>query len=296
MKHTTQLKNLINSPDILVLPCCHDGISAKVYEQEGFPALCAASFGISGSLLGQPDIGLMSGMETVRQYENICSTVNIPVFVDIDTGYGDVNNVIRMVKECEKAGAAGIFIEDQTWPKKSGHFEGKHILDLEEFVPKLRAAMWAKTDPDFVIMAGTDAVQTQGLSEGIRRAEIYGKLGCDVVMVEAVTSIEEMRQVNQALSKAGIPSFINMVEGGKTPMLPADELQAIGYDVVAYTASSLFTTVKAVRDMADTLVSTGTTESVLDRMVSFEAYFDFIGANEIRSLEESFMGPVTFNR
>jgi len=291
MKKTTQFKQLINNPEILVLPSCHDGLSAKVLEQADFKAVCAAGFGISASLLGKPDIGLLSGMEAVRQYENLCSAVDIPVFVDIDTGYGDVNNVIRMVRECEKAGAAGLFIEDQTWPKRCGHFDGKHVLHLEEFVPKLRAALWARRDPDFVIMAGTDAVETLGLDEGIRRALLYAELGCDVVMVEAVKTVGEMQKVNQALAEVHAPSFINLVEGGKTPLIPAKELQEIGYSVVAYTASTVFTTVKALTDMAEHLMKQGTTRDILHKMIGFEEYFEFIGANDIRILERSFLGP-----
>lgn len=148
MKKTKRFRNLINAPEILQMPCCHDGLSAKVLEQAGFKAISVAGYGLSGSLLGMPDIAVLTGSEMIAQYRNICDAVNLPVFVDIDTGFGDVNNVIRAVRDCEKAGAAGLFIEDQTYPKRCGHMAGKSVVSVEEYLPKLKAALWAREDPD----------------------------------------------------------------------------------------------------------------------------------------------------
>lgn len=153
----------------------------------------------------------------ITQYRNICDAVDIPVFVDIDTGFGNVNNVIRAVKDCEKAGAAGLFIEDQTYPKRCGHMEGKSVVSVEEYLPKLKAALWAREDPDFVIMARTDAYAVYGIEEAVERARRYARTAADMVFVEAVHTVEDMRQVNTALAELKTPSMANMIEGGPPP-------------------------------------------------------------------------------
>jgi len=289
MKKTTIFRNLIQAPEILQLPCCHDGLSAKVLEQAGFKAISAAGYGLSGSLLGRPDISVLMGSEMIAQYRNICDAVNIPVFVDIDTGFGDVNNVIRAVKDCEKAGAAGLFIEDQTYPKRCGHMAGKNVIPVEEYLPKLKAALWAKEDPDFVIMARTDSCAVYGIDEAVRRATLYAQTGADMVFVEAVHTVEDMKKVNQALAKSNTPSMANMIEGGKTPLLSAKELQELGYCVVAYPCGSVYTVVKALQGWARHLKEHGSTKDYLDHMLTFDEYFEFIGAQAIREREKQFL-------
>ena len=281
-------RKLVSSEEILVLPCCHDGLSAKVFEEAGFKAVCAAGYGITGSLLGKPDIGLLNGMELVNQYKNICDAVEIPVFVDIDTGYGDVNNVIRMVEECERIGLAGLFIEDQVWPKRCGHMKGKSVISVEEYLPKLKAALHARKNPDFTIMARTDAAGVLGIDEALRRAEIYAKTGADILFVEAVTNKKDMVRVNSMLKKINTPSMANMVEGGQTPILPAAELQELGYSIVAYPCSSVYTLVNALRELAKHLKNNGTTIGFENKMIDFNEYFNFIGAVKIREQEKQF--------
>ena len=250
MDKQRRFRELIYSDDIFVMPCCHDGLSAKVFEEAGFEGLSAAGYGLTGSLLGKPDIGLLSGMELVNQYKNIIDAVDIPVFVDIDTGYGDVNNVIRIVKECERIGAAGLFIEDQSWPKRCGHMEGKSVISVEEYLPKLKAALATRENPDFTIMARTDAAAVFGVDEAVRRAEIYAKNGADILFVEALPAKEDMRKVNSVLKDLKTPSMANMIEGGKSPLLPAAELKELGYSAVVYPCSSVYTVVKALRGLA----------------------------------------------
>ncbi|WPL12207.1 MULTISPECIES: isocitrate lyase/PEP mutase family protein [Thiorhodovibrio] len=228
MTPAQRFRALVADPKILQLPACHDGLSARVLEQAGFQAIAAAGFGLSGSLLGMPDIGLLSGREMIDQYRNICAALSIPVFVDIDTGFGDLNNVIRTVREVEATGAAGLFIEDQTYPKRCGHMQGKQVVPVEEYLPKLKAALWARRDPDFVIMARTDAYSVLGLEEALRRARLYAQAGADMLFVEAVDDPDAMRTVNQALRSMGVPSMANMIEGGRSPFLSAAELQDIG--------------------------------------------------------------------
>lgn len=289
MKKTTIFRNLLHDPEILQLPCCHDGLSAKVLEQAGFKAISCAGYGLAGSLLGMPDISVLMGSEMITQYRNICDAVNIPVFVDIDTGFGDVNNVIRTVKDCEKAGVAGLFIEDQTYPKRCGHMAGKNVIPVEEYLPKLKAALWAKEDPDFVIMARTDSFAVYGIEEAVRRAKIYAQTGADMVFVEAVHSAADMKAVNQALAETNTPSMANMIEGGKTPLLTARELQELGYSAVAYPCGSVYTAVKALQGWARHLKEKGSTKDYLEHMLTFDEYFEFIGARAIREREKQFL-------
>lgn len=288
MKKTTRFKELIHANEILQLPCCHDALSAKVLEQAEFKAIAAAGYGLSGSLLGLPDFGVLTGSEMTTQYRNICDAVNLPVFVDIDTGFGDANSVIRAVKDCAKAGAAGLLLEDQTYPKRCGHMEGKGVVSVEEYLPKLKAALWAREDPDFVIMARTDSYAVHGLEDALDRARCYASAGADIIFVEALRTAEEMRRVNTLLRELKVPSMANMIEGGKTPLLPAKELQALGYSVVAYPCGSVFTTVKALRGWARYLKEHGTTTGFLNHMLTFDEYFEFIGAREMREREKQF--------
>lgn len=293
MKKTTRFKELIHREEILQLPCCHDALSGKILEQAGFKAIAAAGYGLSGSLLGLPDIGVLTGSEMITQYRNICDAVNVPVFVDIDTGFGDANNVIRAVEDSEKAGAAGLFIEDQTYPKRCGHMEGKGVVPVEEYLPKLKAALWAREDPDFVIMARTDSYAVHGIEDALNRARLYALAGADMVFVEAVRTREEIRRVNTLLRELKVPSMANMIEGGKTPLLDAKELQALGYSVVAYPCGSIFTTAKAVQGWARYLKEHGTTTGYLHHMLTFDEYFEFIGARDIREREKQFTAPTS---
>jgi len=289
MKKTKRFRSLIHAPEILQMPCCHDGLSAKVLEQAGFKAIAAAGYGLAGSLLGMPDIAVLTGSEMINQYRNICDAVDLPVFVDIDTGFGDVNNVIRAVRDCEKAGVAGLFIEDQTYPKRCGHMAGKSVVSVEEYLPKLKAALWAREDPDFVIMARTDSRAVYGIEKAVERAKLYARTGADAVFVEAVDNVDEMRQVNIALAELKTPSMANMIEGGRTPLLSAAELQAVGYSVVAYPCGSVFTAVKALQNWAHQLIEHGTTAGFFDHMLTFDEYFEFIGASAIREREKQFI-------
>ena len=287
MKKTTRFRELINAPEILMLPVAHDALSALAIAEAGFRALSVAGYGSAGSLLGLPDIGLLTATEMLTHYAHIVSRVDVPVMVDIDTGFGDVNNVIRTVRGVERLGAAALFIEDQTYPKRCGHMAGKSVVPVEEYLPKLKAALWAREDPDFVIMARTDAAAVYGIDEAIRRARLYAETGADMVFVEAVTTVEDMRKVNASLA---VPVMANMIEGGRTPFLPAAELQELGYAVVAYPCASVFTAVRALRNWAGHLKANGTSAGFAgpDTMLDFEEYFRFIGAADIREREKQF--------
>jgi methylisocitrate lyase len=270
-----------------MLPVAHDALSALVIAEAGFSALAVAGYGSSGSLLGLPDIGVLSPTEMLAHYAHIVDRVDVPVMVDIDTGFGDVNTVIRAVREVERLGAAALFLEDQTSPKRCGHMAGKSVVPVEEYLPKLRAALWARQDPDFVIMARTDAAAVHGIDEAIRRARLYAEAGADMVFVEAVTTASDMRRVNASVP---VPSMANMIEGGRTPFLSAVELQDLGYALVAYPCASVFTAVRALRGWAGHLRFHGTSAGFAgpDTMIDFEEYFRFIGAAAIREREKLF--------
>lgn len=287
MRKTTLFRQLAQAPDILMLPCAHDALTAKVIQGAGFRAMAAAGYSAAGSRLGLPDIGLMTATELCEHYRGICQAVDIPVLVDMDTGYGDVNNVIRTLRGLEDAGAAAVFIEDQTFPKRCGHMAGKSVISVEEFLPKLKAALWARRDKDLLVMARTDAAAVYGLDEAIRRAQIYESAGADAVFVEAVETVEDMRKVNAAVKT---PSMTNMIEGGKTPFLKAQELQELGYRLAAYPCSSLYVAVRALQKWAAHLKQNQTVEgfSNADTMLDFDEYYQFIGAPEIRRREDGF--------
>jgi methylisocitrate lyase len=292
MKKTTRFRSLLNAPEILMLPVAHDALSALAIAEAGFSAMSVAGYGSAGSVLGLPDIGLISSTEMLTHYSHIIDRVDLPVMVDIDTGFGDVNNVIRTVRQVEQMGAAALFIEDQTFPKRCGHMAGKSVVSVEEYLPKLKAALWARQDPDFVIMARTDSAAVYGIDEAIRRACLYAEAGADMVFVEAVTTAEDMRRVNAAVP---VPSMANMIEGGRTPFLTAAQLQELGYAAVAYPCASVYTVVRAMRAWAGHLKANGTSAGFAspDTMVNFEEYFRFIGAADIREREKQFFTPPT---
>jgi methylisocitrate lyase len=290
MRRTTRFRTLLQAPEILAMPCCHDALSARVLEQAGFEAIAAAGFGLSGSLLGMPDIGLLEGQELITQYGRICAAVELPVFVDLDTGFGDVNNVVRAVQAAERAGAAALFLEDQTYPKRCGHMAGKQVVPVAEYLPKLHAALAARSDPDLVITARTDAAGVLGLEEALRRARLYAEAGADLVFVEALESVEAMRAANRVLAACGTPSMANLIEGGRTPLLTARDLQELGYAVVAHPCGSVFTAARALQAWAAHLRAHGGVAGFEGRMLDFEAYNRLVGLEDRRRRQAAWEG------
>ncbi|MFO7629958.1 MAG: oxaloacetate decarboxylase [Prochlorococcaceae cyanobacterium] len=291
MRPTTRFRQLLADPVILQMPCCHDALSARILEQAGFEAIAAAGYGLSGSLLGAPDIGVLSAAEMLQQYGRICQAVALPVFVDLDTGFGDANNVIRAVREAEQAGVAALFLEDQTYPKRCGHMAGKQVVPVEEFLPKLRAALWARSDPDLVITARTDAAGVLGLEEALRRARLYAEAGADLVFVEALESVESMRAANAVLAQAGTWSMANLIEGGRTPLLSAAALQELGYAVVAHPCGSVFSAARALQRWAAHLRAHGGSQGFEDQMLNFESYAAVVGLEVIRERQRALEQP-----
>ena len=285
MKKTTLLKNYILESEILVMPGAHDALSARIIEHAGFKAVTLGGYSASASLLGKPDLSLLTLTEMVDCYRRVADAVDIPLFADGDTGHGGVLNVRRTVREIEKAGVAGMFIEDQVFPKRCGHMEGKQVIDAQEMAAKIKAAVDARQDQDFMIMARTDALAVNGIDDAIRRANLYQEAGADLIFVEAPTSLEQMRRIT---GEVAAPCLANNIEQGKTPMLPIEQLQEIGYSVVVFPVAASYAVAKAVMDLMTELKKNGTTNGFLERMVTFEDFNNFLGLNELRSLEKSF--------
>lgn len=283
---TTQLKEMIRAPEILVAPSAYDGLSAKVIEKAGFRAVHMTGSGSSASMLGLPDMGFTTVSEMATHARNLVMAVDVPVFVDADSGYGNALNMRRTQREFELAGVAGMHIEDQVTPKRCGHLEGKRVIPMEEMVGKIRAAVEARVDPDFQIIARTDARECIGMDEAIRRANAYADAGADCIFFEAPLSPDEMRHV-RANVKA--PLLANMVEGGKTPWLTAPELEQLGYELVIYPLSGWKAAAAILIPLMAELRETGTTQAFWDRVgldLSFEQLFEVFDYPEIQKFED----------
>jgi methylisocitrate lyase len=287
MQKTTRFKQLVLSPEILMLPVVHDALCARIAERAGFQAVSCAGYANSAALLGKPDVDLLTLTEMVDCGWRIVDAVDIPVFADGDTGHGNTTNVSRTVKQFEKAGVAGLFIEDQVAPKRCGHMTGKQVIPPEEMVAKLKAALDARSDPDLMIMARTDAVAVYGIANAIERASLYRETGADLIFVEAVESVAQMRQV---IAEVKAPHMANMIPGGKTPLLTAKELQDIGYAAVAYPTANTYVIAKAATDFFNTLYTTGTTGGMEKQMIEFEEFNRLVGLPEIRAAESKYEG------
>ncbi|MFB3818090.1 MAG: oxaloacetate decarboxylase [Candidatus Methylomirabilales bacterium] len=290
MRRTEQLRRLLKDAvaekKIIALPGCHDVLTARIAEKVGFPAVYMTGYGTSASMLGQPDVGLLTLSEMAMRAGHMASAVSVPVLADGDTGYGNAVNVIRTVREYEKAGVAGIQLEDQVLPKKCGHMLGREIVPTDEMVGKIRAAVDARSDPDFVIMARTDARTKYGIEEALARAQAYEEAGADILFVESPESEEEMRRITGSFK---VPVLANMIEHGRTPFKSVGELQALGYHLALYCVSSTFIAAKAVQDLMQALMETGTTKALWSRMMTFEAFNTFVGLPEIRQLENKYI-------
>lgn len=270
---------------IIVLPGVFDALSAKIAEHVGFEAMFQTGYGSSAALLGMPDFGLLNSGETVDNAMRIIRAVNVPVLVDADTGYGNPLNVWRLVRDLERLGAAGIFLEDQVWPKRCGHMAGKDVITKDEYIPKLKAALEARHSKEFIIVARTDARAPIGLEEAIERGKAYRKAGADVIFVEAPRSIEELKKVADEIDA---PLVANMIEDGVTPNLPATELLKIGYRIAVFPLSALYSATFAMRQVLTELKKTGTTKESRNIMVRFKDFNQFIDLDHYRGLEKRY--------
>lgn len=276
------IRKLISRSGPLVIPGVYDAIGAKIAQKAGFEAMFQTGYGTSATLFGMPDYGFIGATETVDNARRICRAVSVPVIVDSDTGYGNALSVWKLVSELESAGAAGMFLEDQRWPKRCGHMAGKEVVEKEEYAEKLQAALDARRSKDFVIVARTDARATRGLDEAIERGRYYRKIGADIVFVEAPKTIDEMRQIGKAINA---PLVANMIEGGATPLIPSKELYRMGFKIVLYPLSVLYANTFATMRVLKELRKSGTTSKVRKNLVSFDQFNDIVELPKFRNLE-----------
>ena len=289
MKKTTLLKKLILDKEILVMPGAHDALSAKIIEQVGFKAVTMGGYAASAASLAKPDVSLMTLTEYLHIVRNVVEAVDIPLFVDGDTGHGNVTNVQRTVRLFESAGVAGFFIEDQVFPKRCGHMEGKQIIPADEMVAKIKAAVDARVDKDLVIMARTDAVAVSGLDEAIERSNRYAEAGADLIFVEAPTSKEDMKRCNREIKA---PTNAIQIEGGKTPLLTVKELEDLGFAVVVYPNITVYATAWMLKALWQGLKENGTTKHWLDKIISFDEFNTLVGLDKIREKESYYYKDV----
>jgi carboxyvinyl-carboxyphosphonate phosphorylmutase len=280
------LRKLIAERETIVAPGAYDALTARILEQAGFPAIYMTGFGATASLLGRPDVGLLTMSEMVDNARRIAQAIDVPLIADADTGYGNPLNVVRTVHEYERAGVSAIHIEDQVTPKKCGHMENKQVVAASEMVEKVRAAVEARTSTDFLIIARTDARAVEGLESALRRARMYREAGADVLFVEAPQS--ELEVVRIAGELADAPLLFNFAEGGKTPPVSLDRLRELGYRIVIFPIGALLAATTAVRKLAAEIRAHGTPIALLSETVSFQEFNQMIGLSEIQQLERRF--------
>jgi 2,3-dimethylmalate lyase len=285
MRKTTRLRQLIEREAILIAPGAYDPYLARCVERAGFEAVYMTGAGVSHSALGMPDLGLLTFSEMAERAARIADAVEIPLFADADTGYGNALNVMRTVRAYERAGVAGLHIEDQEMPKKCGHFDEKRVIPLPEMLGKLKAALDARTDPDFLIIARTDARTAIGFEEAIARGQAFAEVGVDLVFVESPKSEAELEQVGRAIHK---PLLANMVETGLTPILPAERLQALGFSAAIYPGAIGRFIGKQVGEFLARFRAEGTTLSQMDKMLTFTEQNEIVGLAKYKELSKKY--------
>jgi len=269
----------------LIMPGVYDALSAKIAARAGFEVIFITGYSLSATLLGEPDFGLLTQTEVVATAQRICSVVDAPVIVDADTGYGNAINVMRTVQDLIRAGAGGVFLEDQVWPKRCGHMKGKQVIPLDEHIKKLKAANEAKGDDDFFIVARTDSRQALGLNDAIERGLAFKAAGADAVFIEAPESKEEMKEISRHVPG---PLVANMLERGVTPLMGPDELRDLGFNLVVWPLAPLYAVAKSLTDVYTTLRREGSTLAILDRLMPFDDFNRVVGLEEKYALDAKY--------
>jgi 2,3-dimethylmalate lyase len=286
LRRAAELRRLLAEPGIHIMPGVYDALSARLAEQVGFRVINVGGAMVANSILGLPDVGLTSLTEMAEQIRRVTAATTVPAIADADTGYGNAVNVMRTVREFEAAGAAGMYLEDQVFPKKCGHFAGKEVIPTAEMVGKIEAAVEARRDDDFVIIARTDARAELGFDEAVERSNVYAEAGADMIFFEAPHSEDELRRIPSLVS---VPVLANMISGGGlTPLLTAAALGEMGFKLVNYGAASQQAAMAAALGLYRELMDTGTTAGYLDRMLSFDERQARIGLPEVLALERRF--------
>jgi carboxyvinyl-carboxyphosphonate phosphorylmutase len=278
-------ERLADANDIIILPGVYDALTAKIAEDVGFETAFQTGYGTSASLLGMPDFGFLNAGETLENAKRIINSVNIPILVDIDTGYGNPLNVWKIVKDLERIGAKGIFLEDQVWPKRCGHMTGKTVISKEEYILKLHAAIDAREDNEFIIVARTDSLAQFGIEEAIERGKEYKRIGADVIFIEAPKTIDQMELIAKEIKA---PLLANMIEEGITPNLTADQLRKMGFKMVVFPLSALYSATFAIKQTLETLKKTGTTKELKNKMITFQEFNDLVNLSAYSKLEKKY--------
>jgi len=293
MNSRQTLKRLLQRDELLVAPGCFDGLSARLVEEAGFEAAYLSGGAVARSM-GIPDIGLVTMSETIERACQVVSAVKLPIIADADTGYGNAVNLVRTVREFERAGVAAIHIEDQITPKRCGHLDGKEVISITEMANKLEAALAARTDENFCIIARTDARGVHGLDDAIERARVFAQLGVDAIFVEAPQSEEELADIPRRLP--GVPLLVNVFKGGKTPMLPMKHLQAMGYRIAIYPSETQRAAIHSMRRALTTLKHEGSTESIDDSLTTFKERDKVVGLDDWQKIEKKYLRVDSENR
>jgi 2-methylisocitrate lyase-like PEP mutase family enzyme len=280
------LKQLFKRDRLLVAPGCFDGLSARLVEEAGFEAAYLSGGAVARSM-GIPDIGLVTMSEVIDRAAQVVAAVKIPIIADADTGYGNAVNLVRSVREFERTGVAAIHIEDQITPKRCGHLDGKEVIPLAEMEKKLQAALASRSDPEFSIIARTDARGVHGFDDAIRRGRAFAELGVDAVFVEAPQSEAELEEIPRAL--VNVPLLVNVFKGGKTPMLPVERLQQMGYRIAIYPSETQRAAIHAMRQALGLLKREGTTEKMDDALTTFKERDKVVGLDEWQQLEKQYL-------
>jgi len=287
VNRSARFRELLKTPPFVCLGA-HDAVTARLAEQAGAPAIYVSGYAACAIVAGAPDFGVLSQTEMFEHIRRICRVTTVPVFADADTGYGGVLDAQRTVALWEEAGASVLHLEDQAVPKKCGHFAGKQLVPPEEMQQKLRAMLEARRDPDFFIVARTDAVAVTGLDDAIARLQSYAKVGADGLYVDAPESVEQLREISRRLKPLGKPLLFNMARSGKSPYLSLKEVHALGFDYALCPIEPLFAMHKAVKEMMEIFMREGSTNAIADRLTSFDEFNDFVGLPEVVARERRF--------
>jgi 2-methylisocitrate lyase-like PEP mutase family enzyme len=281
------IRQTLSAKGQLIMPGVYDALSAKIAARAGFEVIFITGYSLSATLLGEPDFGLLTQSEVVAAAQRICAVVDTPVIVDADTGYGNAINVMRTVQDLSRAGAAGMFLEDQVWPKRCGHMKGKQVIALDEQLKKLRAAVEAKQGSDFFIVARTDSRQALGLKEAITRGLAFKEAGADAVFIEAPESKEEMKEIARQVPG---PLVANMLERGVTPLMGPKELKELGFDLIVWPLAPLYSAAQSLTEVYTTLRRDGSTLAILDRLMPFDDFNRIVGLEEKYALDAKYRG------
>jgi len=274
---TTRIARILDEVGSIAFPGIYDTLSARIAERVGFPMAFISGYSVAATSIGEPDMGLLTQTEMVDRARQICGSIAIPVIVDADTGYGNPLNVFRTINQLIAGGAAGCFLEDQVWPKKCGHMRGKQVIPRDDYIHKIQAAVEAREGRDFFIVARTDALAVEGIDEAVARVEAARAAGADASFIEAPDSLERLEEIGR---RSPAPNVANMIEGGKTPVLPKEELARLGFHLILYPLAGLFAAARSIDEMYRKLRADGTTTGAEHRLMTFPEFNDLIGVEK----------------